>query len=122
MPEKEVLSLRADSPELAGGFQCVRAKAKSRDREHAMDGAKLAFQMKDKDLAMQMCCEAQKLGLSWFSPVAGCLVKSEIKSSAEANGGRLIVGNFRMEVELKNRGTRDLTPAVPDSETQSPAK
>lgn len=122
MPEAEVLSLRADSPEVAGGQKCVRAKARSRDREHAMDGAKLAFQMKDGDLAMRMCVEAQKLGHSWFSPVLGCLVKSEMKSSSEVKGDRLIVGDFVLEVELKNRGVRDLTPATEESAPPSPTK
>lgn len=122
MPEAEVLSLRADSPEVAGGQQCVRAKARSRDREHAVDGAKLAFNMKDGDIAMRMCVEAQKLGHSWFSPALGCLVKSEMKSSSEVKGDRLIVGDFVLEVELKNRGFRELAPAAGEPAPAAPTK
>jgi hypothetical protein len=118
LPEDEVLSLRADSPEQAGGHACVRAKFRSRDRERAVDGRRMAWQMKDGDLAMRMCREAQKQGHSWFAPAAGCLVKAEVKSSSEMSGDRLIVGDFVMEIELKNRGLRDLAPRADEAEDE----
>lgn len=116
LPESEVVSLRADAPELSNGYRCVRSKLRSRDREHAVDVRKLAG-MLDADLALRMCRETQKLGQSWFSPVAGCTVKAEVKSSTEAAGGaRLVVGDFEMEIEIKDRGLEDLGPA-PVTET-----
>ncbi|MBI2920380.1 MAG: hypothetical protein HYY18_04775 [Planctomycetes bacterium] len=116
LPESEVVSLRADAPELSNGYRCVRSKLRSRDREHAVDVRKLA-EMRDADLALRMCRESQKLGQSWFSPIAGCTVKAEVKSSTEAAGGaRIVVGDFQMEIEIKDRGLEDLGPA-PVTET-----
>jgi len=108
IPDAEILSLRADSPEQVAGYNCVRAKAKSRDRKHIVAvprGSDVG------DIALRMCRETAKTGHSWFSPKSGCMVKAELKASTESGGTSIIFGDFEMTIELKDRGFTELHPS-----------
>lgn len=109
----ENLSVKLDGKETVGKYACVRSKMESSDKNRAVkaEDLKVAPGGGVAEIAMALVNACEKKGMSWFSRQAGCLVKVELEGATEQSSGRdTIRTHFKWNVELKDRGTTELTP------------
>ncbi|MEK7467827.1 MAG: hypothetical protein AAB074_10475 [Planctomycetota bacterium] len=131
LPEDEKLSWKSDNTEQVGAYLCSKAKVKSTDKERAVKPEDVIIKGGSGgggvgDYAIALCKAAQKKGTVWYSKKEGCLVKVEMEGATElAAAGSVTRTHFKWGVELKEKGSIQLTPGAgntPSNPEPTPTK
>jgi hypothetical protein len=131
LPNDELFSLKSDRTEQVNKHLCSKAAIKSSDKERGVKVEDLiqkagAGGTSLGDFAIALCRAAQKKGTVWFSRKEGCLVQLEMEGATEFGDGRTVTRtHFKWGVELKEKGTTQLSPGAgntPSNPEPTPTK
>lgn len=124
MPAEEKLGVKANGRESVGKHHsCFKSKWESIGKNRAVKPADLKLDGPSDvaDIALALVNACEKKGDTWFSTELGCTVKVELEGATEHSSGReTLITSMKWGVELKGRGTTELTPG--SGETPSEGK